>query len=57
MRNCTLADNGTWGLVTDFSDYTTVENCEIYHGAVDEHGIYISNSSDYPTIRRNRLHT
>jgi hypothetical protein len=55
VRNCTLADNGTWGLFTDFSDYTTVENCESY-GAVDEHGIYISNSSDHPTIRSNRLH-
>jgi parallel beta-helix repeat protein len=55
VRNCTLADNGTWGLFTDFSDYTTVENCESY-GAVNEHGIYISNSSDYPTIRHNRLH-
>jgi hypothetical protein len=55
VRNCTFADNGTWGLFTDFSDYTTVENCESY-GAVDEHGIYISNSSDYPTVRGNRLH-
>ncbi|CAG0927107.1 hypothetical protein TFLX_00355 [Thermoflexales bacterium] len=55
VRNCTLANNGTWGLFTDFSDYTTVENCESY-GAVEEHGIYISNSSDYPTIRGNRLH-
>ncbi len=40
---------------TSFSDYTTVENCESY-GAVNEHGIYISNSSDYPIIRGNRLH-
>ena len=54
-RNMTFADNGTWGLFTDFSDYTIVENSESY-GAVDEHGIYISNSSDYPTIRGNRLH-
>jgi hypothetical protein len=55
VRDCTFADNGTWGVFTDFSDYTTVENCESY-GAVEEHGIYISNSSDYPTIRGNRLH-
>lgn len=55
VRNCTFANNGTWGLFTDFSDYTTVEYCESY-GAVEEHGIYISNSSDYPTIRGNRLH-
>jgi hypothetical protein len=55
VRNCVFADNGTWGLFTDFSNYTLVEGCESY-GAVDEHGIYISNSSDYPTIRGNRLH-
>jgi len=55
VRNCTFANNTTWGLFTDFSDYTTVENCESY-GAAEEHGIYISNSSDYPTIRGNRLH-
>ncbi|MHC4708427.1 MAG: right-handed parallel beta-helix repeat-containing protein [Planctomycetota bacterium] len=55
VRNCTFADNGRWGVFTDFSDYTLIEGCESY-GAVEEHGIYISNSSDYPTIRGNRLH-
>lgn len=55
VRACTLADNETWGVFTDFSDYTLIENCESY-GAGREHGIYISNSSDYPTIRGNRLH-
>ncbi len=55
VRNCTFANNTTWGLFTDFSDYTTVENSESY-GAIDQHGIYISNSSDYPTLRGNRLH-
>ncbi len=55
VRDCTFANNYRWGIFTDFSDYTTVENSESY-GASDEHGIYISNSSDYPTIRGNRLH-
>ena len=55
VRRCTFADNGRWGLFTDFSNYTLVEDSESY-GAVLEHGIYISNSSDYPTIRHNRLH-
>lgn len=55
VRGSTFADNGVWGLFTDFSDYTTVEDSEAY-GSLDEHGIYISNSSDYPVIRRNRLH-
>jgi parallel beta-helix repeat protein len=55
VRNSVFANNKTWGLFTDFSNYTTVENSESY-GAVNQHGIYISNSSDYPTIRHNRLH-
>ncbi|MCB0213632.1 MAG: right-handed parallel beta-helix repeat-containing protein [Anaerolineae bacterium] len=55
IRDCTFADNVRWGVFTDFSDYTLIENIESY-GAQDEHGIYISNSSDYPTIRNSRLH-
>ena len=55
VRTCVLADNGKWGVFTDFSDHTLIEGNESY-GAMDEHGIYISNSSDYPTIRGNRLH-
>lgn len=55
IRHSTFGDNGRWGVFTDFSDHTLIENCEMY-GSVDEHGIYISNSSDYPTIRGNTLH-
>lgn len=55
IRNCTFVDNVRWGIFTDFSDYTVIENSES-SGAEVEHGIYISNSSDYPTIRNNRLH-
>ncbi len=55
VRNANFANNFKWGVFTDFSDYTLIENIESY-GAADEHGIYISNSSDYPTIRGNRLH-
>lgn len=55
IRNSTFIDNQTWGVFTDFSDYTLVENIES-SGAVEQHGIYISNSSDNPTIRGNRLH-
>ena len=55
IRNSTFANNQTWGVFTDFSDNTTIENSESY-GSVEEHGIYISNSSDDPTIRGNRLH-
>jgi len=55
IRHSTFGDNGRWGVFTDFSDHTLIENSEMF-GSVDEHGIYISNSSDYPTIRGNRLH-
>jgi parallel beta-helix repeat protein len=55
IRNSTFAYNGTWGIFTDFSDYTLVENNESHHAGT-QHGIYISNSSKYPTIRHNRLH-
>ncbi len=55
VRDSTFADNGRWGIFTDFSDHTLIEDSQSY-GAGLEHGIYISNSSDYPTIRRNILH-
>ncbi len=55
IRNSTFTDNGSWGVFTDFSDYTIVENCEA-SGSQRQHGIYISNSSDYPVIRGNRIH-
>ncbi len=55
VRNSVFRDNGTWGIFTDFSDYTLVENCET-SGSITQHGIYISNSSDYPVIRGNRIH-
>ncbi len=55
ITRCTFANNVRWGIFTDFSDYTTIEQCESY-GAALEHGIYISNSSDNPVIRGNRVH-
>jgi parallel beta-helix repeat protein len=55
VRNGVFGNNGTWGIFTDFSDDTLLENNECY-GSVDEHGIYVSNSSDRPTVRGNHLH-
>jgi len=55
VRGCTFADNTTWGLFTDFSDYLLIERNEAY-GSVEQHGIYVSNSGDYPIIRGNRVH-
>ncbi|MCP5105540.1 MAG: hypothetical protein GY950_19290 [bacterium] len=55
IHNCLFANNGRWGVFTDFSDNTKIENIEAY-GSVEEHGIYISNSSDNAVIRNNIIH-
>ncbi len=55
IRNVTAANNGKWGIFTGFTDDLLVENNETY-GAADEHGIYVSNSSDRPTIRDNLIY-
>lgn len=55
IRNV-LAGNSSWvGIYTGFADYFTVENCETY-GSADQHGIYIANTTHYPTVRRNLIH-
>lgn len=54
-RSCTLTRNGTWGIFTDYSDYSLLEKNECSYSG-DEHGIYVSNSSDFPIIRGNRVH-
>jgi parallel beta-helix repeat protein len=53
IKNCRLLNNTKWGIFTDFSDYTTIQDCEA-SGSREEHGIYISNSSDFALIKRNR---
>lgn len=55
VKDCTMQDNGTWGIFTDYSNYTLLQDNEC-SGSKAEHGIYVSNSSDYPTVRGNRLH-
>jgi parallel beta-helix repeat protein len=55
IRNGTFGNNRTWGVFTGFSDDLRIENNEAF-GSREEHGIYVSNSSDRPVIRGNRLH-
>lgn len=55
VRNCIVANNGKWGIFTDFSDHTTLSNLDVY-GSEEEHGIYISNSSDDVVIRNSLIH-
>ncbi|MCP4220362.1 MAG: right-handed parallel beta-helix repeat-containing protein, partial [bacterium] len=55
IHNCLIADSGKWGVFTDFSDNTALTYCEIY-GSREEHGVYISNSSDNAVIGNNIVH-
>ena len=54
VRDCTLGNNGVWGVQTTMSDYITVEDCELY-GSKREHGVYFS-TTDHPIARNNRIH-
>src|SRR5207249_11420244 len=49
------SNNATWAIFTDFSDNTLLQNNECY-ASQTQHGIYVSNSSNNPTVRGNRLH-
>jgi hypothetical protein len=55
VRNGVFGNNGTWGIFTDFSDDTLLQNNDCF-GSIGQHGIYVSNSSDRPIVRGNRLH-
>jgi parallel beta-helix repeat protein len=52
IRNVTAADNQRWGIFTGFVDDLVIENNRT-SGSILEHGIYVSNSGDRPTIRNN----
>ncbi|MCC7478358.1 right-handed parallel beta-helix repeat-containing protein [bacterium] len=54
VRNCLSGNNGKWGLLSGHANYVTVEDCEMYNSG-DEHGIYLSNSSDNCICRGNIL--
>ena len=52
IRNCTCDHNAERGIFTAFSDDILIEY-NVCRYSVDEHGIYVSNSSDRPVIRYN----
>ncbi len=52
IRNNYCHNNFRWGIFTGFTDDLTIEN-NICSFSEDEHGIYVSNSSDRPIIRNN----
>jgi parallel beta-helix repeat protein len=55
VRNGIFGNNATWGIFTDFCDDLLLENNECYASGT-QHGIYVSNSGDRPTVRGNRVH-
>jgi parallel beta-helix repeat protein len=52
IKNNHCDNNGKWGIFTGFTDDILIEN-NICSNSNDEHGIYISNSSDRPVVRNN----
>ena len=54
LRHNRLDANQKWGILTGFCDDLLIEDNECSRSVV-EHGIYVSNSGDRPTIRRNLI--
>ncbi len=52
IRGNRTDQNARWGIFTGFSEDLLIENNETSRSAI-EHGIYVSNSADRPTIRDN----
>lgn len=52
VRNCFCDNNAERGIFTAFTDDVLIEN-NVCSNSIDEHGIYVSNSSDRPIIRYN----
>jgi parallel beta-helix repeat protein len=55
ISNCTCDHNSRWGIFTGFARDLLIENNETSFSAI-EHGIYVSNSGDRPTVRGNLVH-
>lgn len=55
IRNCHCHHNNRWGIFTAFARELVLENNETSYSAV-EHGVYVSNSGDRPTVRGNHAH-
>ena len=55
VRDCICRDHAKRGIFTAFTDDILIEH-NICSGSLDEHGIYVSNSSDRPVIRYNQCY-
>jgi hypothetical protein len=54
IRSNTTDQNGVWGIFTAFTDNLLIES-NVASRSVQQHGIYVSNSSDSPVIRLNTI--
>lgn len=55
VRNCRCDGNAERGIFTGFTDDILIEH-NVCSNSLDEHGIYVSNSSDRPVIRYNECY-
>ncbi|MCJ8289930.1 MAG: right-handed parallel beta-helix repeat-containing protein [Crocinitomicaceae bacterium] len=55
VRNCFCDSNAERGIFTGFTDDILIEH-NVCTNSIDEHGIYVSNSSDRPIIRFNECY-
>ena len=55
VRNSACDNNGERGIFTAFTDDIIIEH-NVCTNSIDEHGIYVSNSSDRPIIRFNECY-
>jgi hypothetical protein len=55
VEHCTFGNNTTWGIVTDFSNNLLIQYNDCY-GSVQQHGVYVSDSSLSPVVRFNTFH-
>jgi len=55
VRNCSCDNNAERGIFTGFTDDILIEY-NVCTNSIDEHGIYVSNSSDRPIIRFNECY-
>ncbi|HEY1337356.1 MAG TPA: right-handed parallel beta-helix repeat-containing protein [Bryobacteraceae bacterium] len=54
VQNCTVHNSALTGIFTAFSNHPLIQNNVSYSNG--EHGVYHSNSGDYPVIRGNQIH-
>jgi hypothetical protein len=55
VEHCTFGNNAVWGIVTDFSNNLLIQYNDCY-GSVQQHGVYVSDSSLNPVVRYNTFH-